>query len=917
MNPWLVIILSLCYLAIIFLIAFRAQKKETKSRTKTSAWIYSLSLGVYCTAWTYYGSIGKASRDGIEFLAVYIGPVLVAPLSWVILRKIIRISNVQRTTTIADFISSRYGKNISLGSIVTLVCFVGIVPYIALQLKAISESFDIITGGQLISDGHAIFHDTSFYVVLIMATFTLLFGTRRFQTTERHQGMMAAIAFESVIKLIAVIALGLYLTYGLFHGFGDLFGKASQHAEASRLLTMNTDTGYREWFWITLLSALAFILLPRQFQVSVVENTNENDLRTSMWVFPGYLFLINLFVLPIAVGGMILLSGTNAQADYYMLHIPMSFNQSALALFIFIGGISAATSMIIVETMALSTMFSNNLLIPLVVGNEYLKSKFSQHLSSITIWSRRFSIVMILILAWVYYHHIDQYYSLVSIGLISFVSVAQFAPAMLGGIFWKKATKAGAVTGIVIGFAIWLYTLVIPSLIGSSESAQSFLANGPFGIGILKPYALFGLEGYGTISHAMFWSMFFNIVSFIAVSLNTTPSIIEKNQSEIFVDIYKYSAVYESTIVLKGKASLPDLEALLAQFFGMDRSKQVIRLFAKKHEIDIHDPGKPADHRIIAYAERLLSGVIGSASARIMISSIMAEEEIRLDEVVNILKESQQILSTNRELKRKSEELRSALDELAVANTRLQENDQLKDDFLSTVTHELRTPITSIRAFSEILFDNPDLDGLDRQHYLSIVIKETERLSRLISQVLDLERYESGRQKLTLSRVTPRELIQDSVEALDQLIREKNIQVQIKMENPELEIVADRDKLIQVLLNLLSNSLKFIENEQGRISITTYTRDEKLYFEVVDNGKGIAEEYQQLIFEKFFQAKNQLTRKPKGTGLGLAICKKIMLLHKGDIDMKSAAGQGAQFTFWLPEKLDEFVKETEDHYQQI
>lgn len=917
MNPWLVIILSLCYLAIIFLIAFRAQKKETKSRTKTSAWIYSLSLGVYCTAWTYYGSIGKASRDGIEFLAVYIGPVLVAPLSWVILRKIIRISNVQRTTTIADFISSRYGKNISLGSIVTLVCFVGIVPYIALQLKAISESFDIITGGQLKSDGHAIFHDTSFYVVLIMATFTLLFGTRRFQTTERHQGMMAAIAFESVIKLIAVIALGLYLTYGLFHGFGDLFGKASQHAEASRLLTMNTDTGYREWFWITLLSALAFILLPRQFQVSVVENTNENDLRTSMWVFPGYLFLINLFVLPIAVGGMILLSGTNAQADYYMLHIPMSFNQSALALFIFIGGISAATSMIIVETMALSTMFSNNLLIPLVVGNEYLKSKFSQHLSSITIWSRRFSIVMILILAWVYYHHIDQYYSLVSIGLISFVSVAQFAPAMLGGIFWKKATKAGAVTGIVIGFAIWLYTLVIPSLIGSSESAQNFLTNGPFGIGILKPYALFGLEGYGTISHAMFWSMFFNIVSFIAVSLNTTPSIIEKNQSEIFVDIYKYSAVYESTIVLKGKASLPDLEALLAQFFGMDRSKQVIRLFAKKHEIDIHDPGKPADHRIIAYAERLLSGVIGSASARIMISSIMAEEEIRLDEVVNILKESQQILSTNRELKRKSEELRSALDELAVANTRLQENDQLKDDFLSTVTHELRTPITSIRAFSEILFDNPDLDGLDRQHYLSIVIKETERLSRLISQVLDLERYESGRQKLTLSRVTPRELIQDSVEALDQLIREKNIQVQIKMENPELEIVADRDKLIQVLLNLLSNSLKFIENEQGRISITTYTRDEKLYFEVVDNGKGIAEEYQQLIFEKFFQAKNQLTRKPKGTGLGLAICKKIMLLHKGDIDMKSAAGQGAQFTFWLPEKLDEFVKETEDHYQQI
>lgn len=909
MSPTLVVISSVVYLGLLFFLAYRAQQKPISSKSNINAWIYSLSLGVYCTAWTYYGSVGKASRDGLDFLAVYIGPTLMAPLGWVILRKIIRISNVQRTTTIADFISSRYGKNISLGSIVTIVCFIGIIPYIALQLKAISESFEIITNGSIQATHNTWFSDTSLYVVGIMAVFTLLFGAKRLQTTEKHDGMMAAIAFESVIKLLAFIILGIFLTYGIFNGFGDLFTQAMNHQDTKELLVMPKSTGYREWFWITILSALAFTLLPRQFHVSVVENTNENHLRKSMWVFPTYLLLINLFVLPVAIGGILLFGQSGVNADYYLLHIPLHFNQNVLALIIFIGGISAATSMIIVETMALSTMFSNNLLIPFIVGSEKLKERFAHHLSSISIWSRRLSVVLILTLAYFYYHRLDQYYSLVSIGLISFVSVAQFAPALLGGIFWKKGTKAGAISGIVIGFVIWCYTLVIPSLIGTNASGQLFLTEGPFGFIFLKPSALFGLEGFSPISHAMFWSMFFNIIVYITVSLNTTQSVIEKNQSEVFVDIFKYSAIYESTIVLKGKASLPDLESLLAQFFGIDRAKQVIRLFAKKHEIDISNPGLPADPRIIAYAERLMAGVIGSASARIMISSITAEEEIKIDEVVNILKESQQILSVNRELTRKSTELKNALDELAVMNDKLQENDQLKDDFLSTVTHELRTPITSIRAFSEILFDNPELEEHDRQHYLGIVIKETERLSRLISQVLDLERYESGRQKLTPAKVSVSELIHDSIEAMDQLIKEKNVLLKIELEHPDQSVICDRDKMIQVFLNLLSNALKFVEPQTGVISIRAKSQADHIVFEVEDNGKGIAEEYQQMIFEKFFQAKNQLMRKPKGTGLGLAICKKIMDLHQGKIDVSSAVNQGSRFTFSFPSNLDQWLKE--------
>lgn len=914
MSPSFVIISSLVYLGILFFIAYRAQKRKSSGSHPINAWIYALSLGVYCTAWTYYGSVGKASRDGIDFLAVYIGPTLMAPLWWIVLRKIIRISQVQRITTIADFISSRYGKNISLGSIVTIFCFIGIIPYIALQLKAISESFDIITAYQVHQGGaNDILHDTSFYVVAIMAMFTLLFGTRKIETTERHPGMMSAIAFESIIKLLAFLVIGFFLTYYVFDGFGDLFSQALSSETTQRLLLMPEQSGYREWFWITLLSALAFTLLPRQFQVSVVENTNENHLKTSMWVFPLYLLLINLFVLPVAIGGILLFQNSGANADYFLLQIPIHFDQKFLALFIFIGGISAATSMIIVETMALSTMFSNNLLIPIIVGNDRLKEKWGKYLSEITLYSRRFSILLILFLAYLYYHRLDQYYSLVSIGLISFVSVAQFAPAMIGGIFWKKGTRKGAITGILLGFTIWFYTLVIPSLIGNTAFGQSLIQDGLFGWSILKPSALFGLEGFSPISHAMFWSMFFNIIAYITVSFNSTQNIIERNQAEVFVDIFKYSAVYESTIVLKGKASLPDIQKTLSQFFGEDRSKQVIRLFAKKHDIDISDPSMQADPRIIAYAERLLGGVIGSASARMMMSSAVAEEDIRIDEVVSILKESQQLLSTNRELTRKSTELKSALTELAVMNERLKENDQMKDDFLSTVTHELRTPITSIRALNEILYDNPELEQDDRQHYLGIVIKETERLSRLISQVLDLERYESGRQKLSLTRVTASELIQDSLEAIDQLIKEQKTSIHFVNNTDDKVLICDKDKLMQVILNLLSNALKFVDEKNGEIYITTSIADNNMIFSVKDNGKGIAKEYQQMIFEKFFQAKNQLMRKPKGTGLGLAICKKILDIHKGKIEVQSEEGIGTTFTFSVPMNLDQVQLESTEN----
>jgi signal transduction histidine kinase len=822
----------------------------------------------------------------------------------------IRISQVQRTSTIADFISSRYGKSISMGSIVTMMCFLGIIPYIALQIKAISESFDLLTGGGFSEGKTGIIDNTAFYVLIFMALFTVFFGARKPDTQEKHGGIMAAIAFESVVKLVAMLIAGSVIVFAWFDGFGSLFAQGFEVPAIRNLFVIRANGGFREWFWVSGLSAIAMVVLPRQFQVSVVENVQENHVRKAMWVFPTYLLLINLFVIPVAVAGLLLMPDAGNKADYFLLQIPLLKQVPALALLVFIGGLSAAASMIVVETMALSTMFANNLLLPLLMRWENIHQKISGNILAISLWSRRISIWVILGLAWLYYIQLGQFYSLVSIGLISFVSVAQFAPAMIGGIFWKNGTHAGALVGTLSGFLIWAFTLMLPTLTGDSEWGRNLIENGLIGISWLRPYALFGLEGYDPITHGLFWSMLINVSAYILVSFQTNQSAIEKNQSEVFVNIFQYSAVYEGTAILKGKASLPDLESLLSQFFGPDRSRQVIRLFAKKHQIDISEPGKLVDPRIISYTERLLSGVIGSASARMMVSNIVSEEEIRMDEVVNILKESQQILTSNRELTRKSAELKAALEDLANANLRLQETDQMKDDFLSTVTHELRTPITSIRAFSEILYDNPEIEETERQNYLGIVIKETERLSRLISQVLDLERYDSGNQKLSIEIWPISELINEVLLSLDQLIKDKKIRVELELPKTEMKLPLDRDKVIQVLLNLLSNALKFVENETGIIQIKVSKAAHYLELEVIDNGKGIPKEQQEMIFEKFYQAKNQLLRKPKGSGLGLAICKRILELHGGRISVFSEPGKGSSFTINMPLEMEFIPKES-------
>ncbi len=893
MSQFFIVACSVLYLLLLFLIAYWVEKRNKKNTNKS--WIYALSLAVYCTGWTYYGSVGRATTNGPEFLSIYLGPSIMCALFVPLLRKLLRICKTQRLNSIADLISTRYGKNYTLGVIVTLCCVIGIIPYIALQLKAISASFHIISSQH--SPVHIINgNNDTFVIAAILSLFIIIFGTRSVDASERHEGLVAAIAFESIIKLIAFLAVGIFATYYLFDGFRSVFN-AAKEAGFDQFFTLNKGLGNNDWLAMILVSMLSIIFLPRQFQVSVVENTNEKNIYRAMWLFPLYLFLINLFVLPIAMSGKLLL-GSSVSADTFVLSLPLNFNQPLLGMLVYIGGLSAASGMIIVETIALSTMLSNHLFLPFVFSLQ--KAKFNDEKSTVhkIIYSRRTSIILILLMACCYNKWIASSTSLVNIGLISMAAVAQFAPATIGGLYSKMITRQGAITGIVSGFLIWFYTIIIPNVVDAGYLSTDIMLYGPFDIFWLKPQALFGMSTQGLLAHSFFWSIFFNLGLMILVSMCTSATRQEEYQAELFVNIYKYEGITGGPGMWKASAYLSDVSSLLTNFIGKTRAENLLSSYAQRHKIPLTN--KEADPRIIDFSEKILTGVIGSASARFLISNIAKEEEISIDKVLSIVKESQQVLELNKELKKKSGELTKAKGELTEVNEQLMRLDVLKDEFLYTVTHELRTPLTSIRAMSEILCDNPEMEEEQRQYYLEGIVKEIERLTYLITQVLNLERYESGRQKLHYAAVDISLLIKDVLSSLETLIKGKSITVEFIQPSSMILVQCDEDMIRQVIYNLISNAIKFVPENAGSIHIICRTDIDEMQVWVSDNGKGVPEELNELIFDKFFQAKNQTLQKPTGSGLGLAICKRIVEMHQGRIYVEQVLPQGAKFVFTLP-----------------
>jgi Na+/proline symporter/signal transduction histidine kinase len=872
-----------------------------------SPYIYSLSLAVYATAWTFYGSVGRAASDGVGFLPIYIGPTLMIALWWVVLRKILRISKQNRITSLADFIASRYGKSALLGGLVTIIAVIGILPYISLQLKAVSNSFTILVQyPEIIMPANvgtsSVRGDAALWMALVLAAFTILFGTRHLDAAEHHQGMVAAIAFESLVKLLAFLAVGAFVTFGIYDGFGDLFARAAREPKLKTMMSPldGVAGGYANWVWLTILSMMAIMFLPRQFQVAVVENVDEKHLSKAIWLFPAYMLAINIFVLPIAFGGLLHFPNGTVDADTFVLTLPMAEKQEFLTLFVFIGGLSAATGMIIVETIALSTMVCNDLVMPVLLRMRRLRLTERPDLTGLLLGIRRGAIVLILLLGYLYFKLAGEAYALVSIGLISFAAVAQFAPAILGGIFWKGGTRRGAFCGLLAGFGVWLYTLLLPALARSGWLPISLLEQGPLGIELLKPLQLFGLAGLDQISHAMIWSMIANVGAYVAVSLAAPPDADEHRQARVFVDVFRHTGGGEGARFWRGTASVPDLYSVLARFLGTAAADASFREFASARGLAWPDPGLVADADLVHYVEVQLAGAIGGASARIMVASVVKEEILTLDEVREILDEASEVVVYSHRLEQKSRELELATAELREANERLKELDRLKDDFVSTVTHELRTPLTSIRAFTEILLDDPDVELPQRTKFLGIITKETERLTRLINQVLDLSKIESGKAEWTDAPVDMKEVIADTLAAMDQLFKEKNIKVEARLPDKVTVVTADLDRMIQVMLNLLSNAAKFCDAAHGWIEIALAERDGSLRVDVRDNGRGISAEHQEEIFSKFHQVGDTLTDKPHGSGLGLHISRQIIEHFGGKMWVESAVGRGACFSFTLP-----------------
>jgi PAS domain S-box-containing protein len=660
---WVIVTVSFAYLGMLFAIAYYGDKRADAARSIIARpMIYTLSLAVYCTAWTFYGSVGRAASTGIGFLPIYLGPTLMAGLWWFVMLKIIRISKANRITSIADFIASRYGKSQILGGLVTVIAVVGVMPYISLQLKAVSNSFTILLHYPDIvmparTEVQPFFQESAFYIAMILAAFTIVFGTRHLDATERHEGMVAAVAFESVVKLLAFLAVGVFVTFGIYDGFGDIFHRAETVPTLKALMTMaDSGNSYGNWWFLTFLSMLSIMLLPRQFQIAVVENVSEQHLARATWLFPLYLLLINIFVLPITVGGLLHFPDGTVDPDTFVLTLPMAEHREALALFVFIGGLSAAAAMVIVETIALSTMVCNDLVMPVLLRQHWLRLHERQDLSGVLLSIRRWAIAGILLLGYIYFRGAGETYALVSIGLISFAAVAQFAPSIFGAIYWKQGTKNGVMVGLLAGFAVWGYTLLVPSFAKSGWLSSHFIEEGLFGVALLKPYELFGVSGLDEISHGLFWSMLVNIAAYVGVSLAGRPGAVETAQATLFVDVFRRPDSGEGSHVWRGRARVGDLLPLIGRFIGPERARDAFLDFAQRRGLASIDELQ-ATPEFVHYAETLLAGTIGSASARVMVASVTKEEQLGFDDVMDILDEASQARAYSRQLEEKSREL--------------------------------------------------------------------------------------------------------------------------------------------------------------------------------------------------------------------------------------------------------------------
>lgn len=873
---------SLIYVAFLFAVAFLAERANQRGRAKwlRSPLTYTLSLSVYCTAWTFYGAVGFAARSGLEFLTIYLGPTGVLIGWWWVLRRLVRIGRAERITSIADLISSRFGKSTSLGWIVTVLAVIGTTPYIALQLQSVTLSLAVFGQGDGAVNVNA--DATALWVAAGLAVFTIVFGTRNLDVNERHSGVVMAIAVEAVVKLLALLAVGVFVVWGLAGGIGPTLNLI----DTSPIADWSVPTG--RWIGLTFLSAAAFLCLPRMYQVLVVENSDERHLATAGWAFPFYLLLMSLFVVPIAVVGLKMMPA-GANPDLFVLTLPLSAGQNELAVFAFLGGFSSATSMVIVAAIALSTMVSNHIVTPIWLRAAGEGATVSGDIRSVVILSRRLSIAAILGLGYVYYRLSGGGAALAAIGLISFAGVAQVLPVMLGGIFWRGATRIGAAAGLIAGFLVWAYTMFLPSVGTGMFLSDSILNNGLFGLHWLKPRALFGISDLDPVLHAVFWSLLINTLVFVIGSLLTNPTPLERMQAFQFITAFDSGASPRSW--RSGAAESEDLLLMAQRILGATEAQKLFRRFAQDQGIEGYLPSPtPA---FLDDLERALAGSVGSATAHAMVGQMVAGSAVTVEDLMAVADETAQIMEYSHQLETKSAELTSTATQLRDANEKLMQLSVQKDAFLSQISHELRTPMTSIRSFSEILQDK-GLKAADRVKYATIISDETQRLTRLLDDLLDLSVLENGQVTLNIETGTLGQV-------LDQALAATDIKGQVTVLRPKsresLAITTDLDRLAQVVINLITNAAKYCDVVEPQLKILARETDTGIEVDFIDNGSGVPRGKRDLIFEKFARISDEA--KAGSAGLGLAICREIMTNLGGSIEYLPGQ-KGAAFRLRLP-----------------
>lgn len=659
-DGWAILALGIAYIGVLFAIAWTGDRTiRSRKGGVGRPLIYALSLGVYCTSWTFFGSVGLAASTGYNFIPVYVGPILMFAFGWPLILRIVRLSKSQNITSVADFLAARYGKSQSVAAVVTAVAVVGTLPYIALQLKAVVISTEALLVGNLHLPEEwsevVGFGETALLAAIALAAFAVLFGTRHIDATEHQDGLMLAIAAESLVKLAAFLAVGIFVMVSVLGGIDGFAERVQQSGEIQATFVRPFNGGV--WLTVSFLSFVCIILLPRQFHVTVVENNSEREIKRARWMFPLYLVLINIFVVPIAAAGLLEFPDRSIDADLFVLSLPISRDANLITTMAYIGGISAATAMVIVESIALAIMVCNGLVIPLLLRQRLLEASEQSHLPGLLLIIRRVAILLIMLLGYLVYRALGQAQGLAAIGLISFAAIAQLAPAFFGGLLWRKGTARGAIAGILAGFSVWTYTLLLPWVVKAGWLGVDILEHGPLGFTMLRPQALFFLE-FEPLTHGVIWSIFANVLAFVMVSLLRPPEPVERLQAHVFVqDDLPRLAPTPSFRLWRTSITVGDLQATVARYLGAERAERSFAEFGASRNTAL-SPHAEADIQILRFTEHLLTSAIGAASSRLVLSLLLRRSNVGSQSALRLLDDASEALQYNRDL------LQSALDQV-------------------------------------------------------------------------------------------------------------------------------------------------------------------------------------------------------------------------------------------------------------